>query len=62
MEQWRTIVANTLMHDVRAQVSLSVFLDFENVAFRPLERREGELDILLGQLVSLTAVLKALRQ
>lgn len=60
VEHWRAIVANVLMHDVRAQVSLSVFLDFENGAFRPLERREGELDTLLSQLVSLTAALETL--
>jgi NAD(P)H-dependent FMN reductase len=60
VEHWRAIVANVLMHDVRAQVSLSVYLDFENGAFRPLARREGELDTLLSQLVSLTAALKTL--
>jgi len=61
VEHWRTIVANTLMQDVRAQVSLSVFLDFENGAFRPSERRDGELDIMLSQLVALTSALKTLR-
>jgi NAD(P)H-dependent FMN reductase len=60
VEHWRSIVANVLMQDVRAQVSLSVFLDFESGALRPMERREGELDTMLSQLVSLTVAVKTL--
>jgi NAD(P)H-dependent FMN reductase len=61
VEHWRAIVANVLMHDVRAQVSLSLFLDADAGAFAPLERRAGELDNMLGQLVPLAHALKTLR-
>ncbi|MGK2868717.1 MAG: NADPH-dependent FMN reductase, partial [Mycobacterium sp.] len=55
VEQWRQIVANFQMFDVRAQVSLSLFQEFGEDGFTPQERRAGELDTLLNQLISLTA-------
>lgn len=55
VEQWRQIVANFQMFDVRAQVSLSLFQEFGDDGFTPQERRAGELDTLLDQLISLTA-------
>ena len=61
VEQWRVIVANCLMHAARAQLSLSVFLDFDGAAFRPAERRPAELDTVLTQLVALTAAVQQLR-
>ncbi|MGD9605965.1 MAG: NADPH-dependent FMN reductase [Leucobacter sp.] len=52
VEQWRQIVANFEMVDVRAQVSMSTFAEFEeDGAFAPSDRREGELGRLLDQLV-----------
>jgi NAD(P)H-dependent FMN reductase len=55
VEQWRQIVANLQMLDVRAQVALSLFQEFGADGFNPLERRAGELDALLDQLISLSA-------
>ena len=55
VEQWRQIVANFQMFDVRAQVALSLFQEFGDDGFTPQERRAGELDTLLDQLISLTA-------
>lgn len=61
VEQWRAIVANCLMHAARAQLSLSVFLDFAGPEFRPIERRTTELDTVLDQLIALTAAAQQLR-
>lgn len=54
VEQWRQIVTNFQMLDVRAQVSLSLFQEFGDGGFTPAERRAGELDALLDQLITLT--------
>ena len=61
VEQWRTILANVMMSDVRAQVSLLVFEDWHEGDFRPLDRREGELDTVLDQLVEMTEAVRTLR-
>jgi len=61
VEQWRTILANVMMSDVRAQVSLLVFEDWQEGEFRPLDRREGELDTALDQLVEMTEAVRTLR-
>lgn len=56
VEHWRAIVANFQMVDVRQQVALSLFTDFDETgSLAPLDRREGELDTLLDQLVAMTA-------
>ncbi|MUL66339.1 NADPH-dependent FMN reductase [Mycobacterium sp. CBMA 234] len=59
VEQWRQIIVNFQMLDVRAQVSLSLFAEFGADGFAPLERRTGELTTLLDQLISLTAKVNA---
>lgn len=61
IEQWRTVVANVRLHAVRAQVSLSLFFDFENGDFKPLERRSAEAGALFDQLVPLAGAVKTLR-
>ena len=61
VEQWRTVVANVMMTDVRAQVSLLVFEDWHEGEFRPLDRREGELNTMLDQLVDMTEAVRTLR-
>lgn len=61
VEHWRTIVANVRMVAVRAQVSLSQFLDFTDGSFTPTERRAAELDNMLNQLVEMTAAVRTLR-
>jgi len=50
-----------MMSDVRAQVSLLVFEDWQEGEFRPLDRREGELDTALDQLVEMTEAVRTLR-
>lgn len=52
--QWRQVVANFDMLDVRATVPLSLFRDFDANGFVPEGRHEGELNTLLAQLISLT--------
>ncbi|WP_446663678.1 NADPH-dependent FMN reductase [Flexivirga sp. B27] len=54
VEQWRQIVANFHMIDVRHQVSLQMFTEFGEGGLQPQDRREGELKALLDGLVSLT--------
>lgn len=55
IEQWRQIVVNFQMLDVRAQVGLSTFTEIGPDAVTPLDRRAGELTAMLDQLVTLTA-------
>ncbi|MFN8111505.1 MAG: NAD(P)H-dependent oxidoreductase [Thermoleophilia bacterium] len=55
VEHWRQIMANFQMVDVRAQVALSLFMDFDDSGFAPVARRAGELGGLLDQLVAATA-------
>lgn len=54
VEHWRQIVVNFQMVDVRAQVSLSLFADFDQQGFAPQARRDGEIATLVDQLVDLT--------
>ncbi|YAL84491.1 NADPH-dependent FMN reductase [Dermacoccaceae bacterium W4C1] len=61
VEHWRTIVVNALMVDVRAQVALSLFTEWPEGKFTPAERRTGELNTLLDQLVAMTGALSTLR-
>ncbi|MFX0537934.1 NADPH-dependent FMN reductase [Ornithinimicrobium sp. Y1847] len=46
VEHWRQIMANFSMMVVRPQVSMSTFLEWEDDAFSPNERRPKELDNL----------------
>lgn len=55
VEQWRQIMVNFQMVDVRGQVALSTFLEFGDDGFTPLERRQIDLGKLLDQLVAATA-------
>lgn len=55
VEQWRQIAANFSMHDVRGQVSMSVFTEVGEDGFAPLERRTADLGTMLDQLVAATA-------
>ena len=61
VEQWRTVAANLMLTDVRAQVSLLVFEDWKDGEFKPLDRREGELQTRLDQLVEMSAAVRTLR-
>ncbi|MEI2821042.1 MAG: NAD(P)H-dependent oxidoreductase [Marmoricola sp.] len=61
IEHWRTIVANVRLQAARNQVSLSMITDFSEGQFHPGERRSGEVNGLLDQLVPLTIAMKGLR-
>ena len=50
VEQWRQIVGNFAMHDVRNQVELNLFTDFDESGFNPVERRADELDTVFSDL------------
>jgi NAD(P)H-dependent FMN reductase len=61
VEQWRTILANLKVSDVRAQVTLMTFDDWKEGEFRPLDRREEDLEATLDELVELTEAVRTLR-
>jgi len=61
VEQWRTILANLKVSDVRAQVTLMTFDDWKGGEFRPLDRREEDLEATLDELVELTDAMRAVR-
>jgi NAD(P)H-dependent FMN reductase len=61
VEHWRSIVANVLMVDVRAQLAFSTFSEWDGAEFTPQERREGELTNMLNQLVAMTGTVSSLR-
>ena len=59
VEQWRQIVATFNMVDVRAQVSMATFTEFdEQGGFTPAERRAKELGSLLDQLLARARALR----
>lgn len=57
IENWRQIVANFQMVDVRAEVNLSTFFDYDGDEFTPLERREDEVSALFNSLVKVAGKL-----
>jgi NAD(P)H-dependent FMN reductase len=61
VEQWRVILANLMVSDVRAQVALMAFDDWKDGEFKPIARREEELTTTLDQLVEMTEAVRTLR-
>jgi NAD(P)H-dependent FMN reductase len=62
VEHLRGTVAELQMADVREQVALSLFTDFENYSvFKPASFQEKKLNALLDQLVSWGTALKQVR-
>jgi NAD(P)H-dependent FMN reductase len=62
VEHLRLIAGELMMADVRAQVALSLFTDFENFSkFLPGERQEQALGAVLDQTVAWSAALAPLR-
>lgn len=49
IENWRAALANFSMYDVRAEVNLSLFTDFDGDTFTPDERRAEELNEVFNQ-------------
>lgn len=54
VEQWRQIMANFNMYDVRTTVALSLFTEFGADGFTPAERRDAEIDAVIAQVVNTT--------
>jgi len=61
-EQLRLVLGELQIADVRAQVMLNLFTDFENFsAFKPDPRHEEEVTAMLDQLVKWSGALKSVR-
>ena len=61
-EQLRLVLADVMVAAVRAQVTLSLFTDFENFTrFRPDSSRTQELHQMLDELVAWSKALKSVR-
>ncbi|WP_437899004.1 NADPH-dependent FMN reductase [Sorangium sp. So ce124] len=62
VEQLRLVMAELQIADVRAQVMLSLFDDFENFSvFKPRPRHEKSVGALLDQLLAWAGAMKTLR-
>ena len=59
VEQWRQIVANFNMFDIRPQITFGIFTDFDGSTLTPGERSGKDLDGLLDVLVPIAAKLAA---
>lgn len=62
VEQLRQIMGELQIADVRAQVALSLFTDFENfTTFKPAPTREKSVNTMLDQVIAWGGALKTLR-
>ncbi len=62
VEHLRLIMGELQVADVRAQVALSLFTDFENFrAFTPAPQQEDSVNAMLDQVVAWSGALKGLR-
>lgn len=62
VEHLRAVMAELMIADVRAHVSLSLFTDFENFSvFKPAARHESEVGTLVDQLIAWGSALRSLR-
>ena len=62
VEQLRLILGELQVADVRAQVMLSLFTDFENFSvFKPAPKHEKSVNAMLDQVIAWGGALKALR-
>jgi NAD(P)H-dependent FMN reductase len=63
VEQLRLVMGELQVADVRAQVALSMFTDFENyTVFKPGPRQESSVTAMLDQVIAWGGALKTLRQ
>lgn len=60
-EAWRPIVANADMYDIRSQVALSTFTEFDGDTFTPADRNVDELTTLFEDLEAAARAMAALR-
>jgi NAD(P)H-dependent FMN reductase len=62
VEQLRLVMAELQIADVRAQVMLSLFTDFENFTqFKPDPRHVGEVEMMLNQVIAWGTALQTVR-
>ncbi|MES2564622.1 MAG: NAD(P)H-dependent oxidoreductase [Pseudomonadota bacterium] len=62
VEQLRLVMGELMVADVRAQVMLSLFTDFENFSkFKPDPRHEAEVNTMLNQVIDWGTALKTVR-
>ena len=62
VEQLRLVMGELMIADVRAQVMLSLFSDFENFSkFKPDPRHEAEVGTMLDQVIAWADALKSVR-
>lgn len=63
VEHLRLVMAELMVADVRAQVMLSLFTDFENFSkFKPDPRHEREVATMLDQVIAWGSALKSVRE
>jgi len=63
VEQLRPVMAELQIADVRAQVMLSLFTDFENFSvFKPNPHHENSVNSMLDQVISWGGAMKTLRK
>ena len=62
VEQLRLVMGELKVADVRAQVALSMFTDFEDFsAFKPAPRQEAAVSAMLNDLIAWGGALQAMR-
>jgi NAD(P)H-dependent FMN reductase len=62
VEHLRLVMGELMVADVRTQVALSLFTDFENFSvFKPASRQEQSLNAMLDQVIAWGGALKRLR-
>ena len=63
VESLRLVMGELMIADVRAQVLLSLFTDFENYSvFKPADRHETALSTVIDQVIAWGTALKAVRE
>src|SRR5678815_3465187 len=63
VESLRLVMGELMIADVRAQVQLSLFTDFENFSvFKPAERHEASLNTVIDQVIRWGTALKGVRE
>jgi NAD(P)H-dependent FMN reductase len=63
VEQLRLVMGEVQVADVRAQVVLSLFNDFEDfTVFKPASRQEAAVNTMLDQVIAWGGALKTLRE
>ena len=63
VEGLRLVMGELMVADVRAQVMLSLFADFENYSvFKPADRHETTLNTVIDQVVAWGSALKTVRE